>query len=627
MIQKQHLLSRKKHLLSTDQDFQIKLNLETKDKLLKESEIIEVLNLETQFLEERQNSTTYRFYGKITLTTYDEQTKVTNINTFSPIDTVEIKKTFKTLSNKDIDILNKDNWSIQLLYPFSSDTISDVFDIVVFEDDFKFNKGWTFRVGLTLDSSTLQITNESLKHTGKSTMSPSISSIQNILDIGKQYEITYEVKTIQGNSADVRLYAGEASSPGILRNSVGKFTEILTSTGHRLIFKFSNGIGNNIEIDNIVIKIINQSKKKYKRLFKVLTNINDYDIFKSGFETNIFSDKTIQFIFNKDIDISNLTDHLNRPISEFYLGIVKKSGTTITDLKEGFNRTYPDSVIKFDKQINESYIGDEVVFDHVNLLQEVISTRFHKFRDAESGNFIFEDKFNLNFNKGWEFSQDGTIIDNVLRFSTKATPALIYTTSLILVPGKIYTLKYEIVRYASGSVIASVGGSNNNNVRNSIGAFTELFTAINILGIQFIGQGADLDIDNILLYEGDVVDYYYKPFYKINIKKFSNIILEGNTGTTLNIPSYAEIIDDGGNRKWKNLLDVGSTEDDEPGVNYPFVNSSHYLYDNYNFFIRRVDPLHNLPELQIKPIDKTIIEVVDKFGDEPGIPIDQNKKC
>ena len=89
MIQKQHLLSRKKHLLSTDQDFQIKLNLETKDKLLKESEIIEVLNLETQFLEERQNSTIYRFYGKISLTTYDENTKITNINSFSPLDTTE----------------------------------------------------------------------------------------------------------------------------------------------------------------------------------------------------------------------------------------------------------------------------------------------------------------------------------------------------------------------------------------------------------------------------------------------------------------------------------------------------------------------------------------------------------
>ena len=626
MIQKQHLLSRKKHLLSTDQDFQIKLNLETKDKLLKESEIIEVLNLETQFLEERQSSTIYRFYGKISLTTYDEKTKITNINSSSPVDTTELTKTFKTLSNKDMDILNKDNWSLQLLYPFSSDTINDVYDIIIFEDDFKINKGWTFRVGLILDSSTLQITNESLKHTGKSTLTPSIASIQNILDIGKQYEITYEVKTIQGNTADVRVYAGEANSPGILRNSVGKFTEILTSTGHRLIFKFSNGVGNNIEIDNIVVKMINQSKKKYRRLFKVLTDVNDYDILRSGFETNIFGDQVIQFIFNKDIDISNLIDYLNRPVSEFYLGIVKKTGTTITNLEEGFNRTYPDSVIKFDKQINESYIGDEVIFDHINLLQETRSTRFHKFRDAESGNFIFEDKFNLNFNKGWGFTQNEIIIDNLLRFITKATISIIYTTSLILVPGKIYTLKYEIVRYVSGSVIASVGDTNNNNIRNTIGSFTELFTATNTLGIQFIGQGADLDLDNIILYEGDVVDYYYKPFYKIDIKKFSNNIEEGNTGTTLGIPSYAEVIDNEGNRKWKNLLNVGES-DDEDGVNYPFVNGFHYLYDNYNLFIRKINPFHDLPILQIKPVDKTTIEVVDKFGDEPGIPIDQSKQC
>ena len=49
----QHLLSSKKHLLSTDQDFQIKLNLESKNRLLREGDINSLFNLDEQFNIER----------------------------------------------------------------------------------------------------------------------------------------------------------------------------------------------------------------------------------------------------------------------------------------------------------------------------------------------------------------------------------------------------------------------------------------------------------------------------------------------------------------------------------------------------------------------------------------------
>ncbi len=647
MEQIQHLLGSKKYLLSTDQDFHVKLNLENNNKLLKESEIVNLFNLNEQFNIERQNSTIYRIYGKINLLTYDNITKITSINSLTPIDTIESTKKFKEISNEDINLLNKDNWVIEVLYPFSADTISDAFDEIIFEDTFynNVNKGWVF---LGPNTSALQIIDGVMRYSGV-TDSP-IARIENIIDINTEYEITYTVKNLQ-NNGKVRVKFG--NTVGILRAANGIYSEKLTSSFNNIIvFSFQNGIGNNLEIDNIIIKSESPTKKKYRRLFKVLTDINDYDIFKSGFEKNIFNDQIVQFIFNKDIEISGLSDYLGRPISELYLGIIKSGSTKMTNLKEGFNRVYTDSVNKFLKSKNESYIGDEVLFDHNLLNQKTVGTRFHKFEHDESGGVVFEDNFNNNFDKGWSGLLPGNqqgesrlISNNSLNF-TYGNGAGFWNGFVginnKLEIGKIYTISFDIIRVPNPSLgqlqLNVKCGDNPGFIKTSIGKYTEVLECKENreLGFNFIfnsngGQREETSIDNIIVYEGTgVVAKYYKPFYKIDIKKFSNNIEIGNTGTTLGIPSYSEIVDDQGNRKWKDLLDVGFTEDGE-GVDYPFVNDHHYLYNNYNLYIRRVEPLHNLSDIQlmgIGPIDSTTIEITNMFGDnESGFPLGASEKC
>ena len=318
----QHLLSSKKHLLSTDQDFQIKLNLESKNRLLREGDINSLFNLDEQFNIERQRSTQYRIYGKINLLTYDEITKITNINSSSPEDTIFFTKKFKEISNNDITLLDKNNWVIQILYPFSSDTISDGFDEIIFEDTFynNVNKGWGFA---GQNTSALQIIDGVMRYSGVNN-SP-IAVIENIIDIDIEYEITYEVKNLKNNGR-VRVRFG--NTVGTFRSANGVYSERLIPTFNNVIaFSFQNGIGNDLDIDNIVIKTKSLSKKKYRRLFKILTDVNDYSVFKSGFEKNIFNDQIVQFIFNKDIEISGLKDYLGRPISDLYLGIVKSGST------------------------------------------------------------------------------------------------------------------------------------------------------------------------------------------------------------------------------------------------------------------------------------------------------------
>ncbi|MCH8325512.1 MAG: hypothetical protein IIB83_02945 [Bacteroidetes bacterium] len=95
MIRERQLLPSEKNITSTDQDFHIKLELESNERLLKDSENISILNLDQQFITDRKNSDQYRVYGKISLMTYDENTKVTNINTFSSDNDIEREENLK----------------------------------------------------------------------------------------------------------------------------------------------------------------------------------------------------------------------------------------------------------------------------------------------------------------------------------------------------------------------------------------------------------------------------------------------------------------------------------------------------------------------------------------------------
>ena len=82
--------------------------------------------------------------------------------------------------------------------------------------------------------------------------------------------------------------------------------------------------------------------------------------------------------------------------------------------------------------------------------------------------------------------------------------------------------------------------------------------------------------------------YYYKAHNLIKIREFSSYIEQGTSGSTSGIPSYAENL---GNGKyiWRDLLDIGFVDINQPVLNYPFLNGTHYMYQNYNFIIKRQD--------------------------------------
>lgn len=102
--------------------------------------------------------------------------------------------------------------------------------------------------------------------------------------------------------------------------------------------------------------------------------------------------------------------------------------------------------------------------------------------------------------------------------------------------------------------------------------------------------------------------YYYKPFKRLELRKYSNIIETASSGETMvDIPSNYETYADK-SIAWRDLLTIGYFEEGVNGVDYPFLNGAHYFYFNNNLFIRRQQP----PVL----IDQSGARVVGNLNDE-----------
>jgi hypothetical protein len=113
--------------------------------------------------------------------------------------------------------------------------------------------------------------------------------------------------------------------------------------------------------------------------------------------------------------------------------------------------------------------------------------------------------------------------------------------------------------------------------------------------------------------------YMYYPHHKMQIRQFSNYVESGDANT-IGIPDYAIDLGDG-RWLWRDILDIGVNNGQETTLNYPFLNGSHYIYQNYCFPVRRQDPYGRYDllyfgktDLQITPYDIIGLGVSNNFN-------------
>ena len=111
--------------------------------------------------------------------------------------------------------------------------------------------------------------------------------------------------------------------------------------------------------------------KYYFRIFRKIktrsSNVvenDDYEIYKLGFSENIFSDTITQFTFNEDIDVSNLTDNLGRPLSELYLTILKTSSNNLfTNISSGIETPF---ISNLNNSVTNTYLTSIPVINKIH---------------------------------------------------------------------------------------------------------------------------------------------------------------------------------------------------------------------------------------------------------------------
>lgn len=282
---------------------------------------------------------------------------------------------------------------------------------------------------------------------------------------------------------------------------------------------------------------LNETKSKYYiRKHKILTNVQDVNVVKSGFELNAFRDNvklelssitpnnitrlsklnssnTYTITPNRDLNINNLLDNQKRPISELFLTI-----------------------------INKGYWG-----------------------------YFNKPTNNIGLKQGWEFNINTTSNawwdDNNTLSNTN-----IPTSSYVKTNGVTKTFHYNNDLKENDLIDGDFCEWNDYEQKERV--ISKYYHKIKFN--QNVFQTTDNQLTNS-------PGYYYNPHNTMTIRVFSDYVETGDVGQVDNIPNYSFFSSFDQEFRWRDLYSYGFIDDLGRGVNYPYFNTSHYPFENAIF--------------------------------------------
>lgn len=567
---------------SVNTDTYLKVNLEGKERLLPSDEINHVVNAGDRFNVERQRSKFYRILGTLNPTISNS---LFNLDNPSKLD-VDTWKGFNNYRFLDTS------------YPKNGD-VADKTDVTYVESIKKFlieRDGWFGYVDPDISKVGLCNFYDVEPKRERFSMIPDISCFSGATFPPTQIKnwgltITYPHSTNTGHTivngglliADaipvtVATRPMTAFGMPVLHNlSIGDSVKITGTTvydGEYVVIRtgLDNGdlknyyfvidkpfISNSIGGTSRMIKIFAGTESTYyfRKFRKVPTRdtaiieTDDYETYKLAFSKNVYDDPISQFVFNEDIDVTDLLDNLGRPVSELYLTIVK------TDSAGLFGQLASGIETPFISELNTSATN--------TYLQAIpVINKIH------SGVLPFPSHTPLNpAITIADLDFDGDLVE----YNTSE----VKETILAEVSHRFNTINRETA--PTMSYVSNLSA-------------TPTLTPI-ILGPRQEG-------------------YFYKAHHLIQIREYSSYVEQGDN-FTVGIPDYAINLGDG-RYLWRDILDIGFNESNEKTLDYPFLNGIHYMYDNYCFHVRRQDPFDNWGLFWSKfPADPIGEHITDKF--------------
>lgn len=427
-IRVKHRLTATNSKESVNTDTYLNLEFVSSQRLLPPSELNRVVDLAVQFNTERQSCSFYRIVGKI-----------------NPL-----------ISNVLFNITGTDTWETFKTPIFLSDTLDNDKDLTYAESIKKHLKeidGWYGYFDPVLTGSGLCNFYDMEPKRERFSFLPDTTNIPNKLVKNWDLTITYPYDSDKTNyminggiimvsKKSVFVGGKEMTAIGvpIKHNVLAGSTVRITGTAFDGDYDVKRlGLDNgeykdyyfciDIEPSAVVLDSDSRMKKVYKgfeceyyfRKFKKIktksSNIieeDDYEIYKLAFSENIYVDPISQFVFNEDIDVSNLVDNLNRPLSELYLTIIKTDSNNIftkvtsgieapdiSEIRDSITNPYfrnipiiqlihtvtgstsvPVSYIPLETDvniINNVFYGDVVEFNKATLNETVLAPVTHRF--------------------------------------------------------------------------------------------------------------------------------------------------------------------------------------------------------------------------------------------------------
>ena len=77
--------------------------------------------------------------------------------------------------------------------------------------------------------------------------------------------------------------------------------------------------------------------------------------------------------------------------------------------------------------------------------------------------------------------------------------------------------------------------------------------------------------------------YYYGPHNKMTLRNFSDYVETADVGEVDNVPTYSFFSQVDQQFRWRDLYTYGFIDSAFIGVDYPFLNSAHYPFENVVF--------------------------------------------
>jgi hypothetical protein len=304
------------------------------------------------------------------------------------------------------------------------------------------------------------------------------------------------------------------------------------------------------------------TSKYYVIQHKIITNLEDSVLVNAGFENNIFgttkkyasgsftpnnvsrtsikeSSQSYTLSFNKDIDISQLRDNNKKPISELfittawrgYFGLtfgLETSGKGYLGLKEGWEFNLP-------------------------LMNDKTPNQWWKLDNSDS-NFVG---------------------DNNQPYPTTPFP-IINNLSIPFGPGNGTIPFRSMVPLKDGDVLDG-GFYEWNDYEQTERLISDIYHKFTFNPFVFNLSNADNNRNQL--------GYYYQPHNKIKIRVFSEYIETGNINNMVDVPDYAYFSTTYNSFIWRDMYDYGFRGSNGEGVDYPFLNGTHYPYGNFVFRI------------------------------------------